>query len=288
MIEIINWSFVDSNLVEIFAEKNLQLILSNPISSQMDHMRPNLVIGLIESYKKNALRNFSNLALFEIGNVFLSDGQKSMIAGLRAGKNKEQNHYHEERESDIFDVKKDFFEVIEIFGLRAESLQISGLNPPKYYHPYRFAALKLGKNLIGYFGEIHPAIAVKFDLKNRLNVFEIFVDNLPITKKSLQRKAFISNDLPIVERDFAFLVDKNLAVVDLVKSISASNKEMICEVNIFDIFSGKNISEDKKSVALRIKIKPQDKTLTSEEIDDISKKVISSAIISCNAVLRDS
>ena len=285
MIETINWSFVDANLVEIFAEKNEKLILKNPISIELNHMRPNLMVGLLESYKRNSLRNFSDLSLFEIGNVFL-DGQKLMISGIRAGKNKEQNHYHDNRDFDVFDVKKDFLDVLEIFGLRAESLQMTNENAPKYYHPHRFAALKLGKNLIGYFGEIHPAIAKKFDLKNRVNAFEIFVDALPTQQKSSARKAFVINDLQAVERDFAFLVNKDQAIGDLVKTIANCDKQLIKEVNIFDIFSGKNIAEDKKSVALRVRIQPIEKTLTSEEIDMISKKIIEAVGKFYGATLR--
>jgi len=285
MIETINWSFVDANLVEIFAEKNEKLILKNPISIELNHMRPNLMIGLLESYKRNSLRNFSDLSLFEIGNIF-SDGQKLMISGIRAGQNKEQNHYHDSRDFDVFDVKKDFLDVLEIFGLRAESLQMTSENTPKYYHPHRFAALKLGKNLIGYFGEIHPAIAKKFDLKNRVNAFEIFVDALPTQQKTSARKAFVINDLQAVERDFAFLVNKDQAIGDLVKTIANCDKQLIKEVNIFDIFSGKNIAEDKKSVALRVRIQPIEKTLTSEEIDMISKKIIEAVGKFYGATLR--
>ncbi len=276
LIETISWSFVDSKLLEIFAEKNDQLILANPISSEMDHMRPNLAIGLLESYRKNSLRNISDLSLFEIGNVFVKEGQKQMISGLRAGKNRAQNHFHDERDFDVFDVKKDFFDVLEIFGLRAESLQTDSSQVLKYYHPHRFAALKLGKNLIGYFGEIHPAIAKKFDIKTRVNLFEIFADALPSQQKSSSRKAFVQNDFPIVERDFAFITDKNLAAGELIKTISNVDKQLIKEVEIFDIFSGKNIEEGKKSVALRVKIQHLEKTLTSEEIDAVSKKIIES------------
>jgi phenylalanyl-tRNA synthetase beta chain len=241
---------------------------------------------LLQSYKRNSLRNFSDLSLFEIGNVFL-DVQKLMISGIRAGKNKEQNHYHDSRDFDVFDVKKDFFDVLEIFGLRAENLQMNSENAPKYYHPHRFAALKLGKNLIGYFGEIHPAIAKKFDLKNRVNAFEIFVDSLPVQQKSNARKAFVINDLQVVERDFAFLVNKDQAIGDLLKTIANCDKQLIKEVNIFDIFSGKNIAEDKKSVALRVRIQPIAKTLTSEEIDMISKKIIDAVGKFYNATLRN-
>lgn len=285
LTEIISWSFVDSNLVEIFGEKNEKLILANPISEEMNHMRPSLVIGLLQSYQKNSVRNFSDLSLFEIGNVFVSDAQRPMISCLRAGKNKEQNHYHDERDFDVFDVKKDFLAIVEISGLRAESLQINSSDAPKYYHPHRSASLKLGKNIVGFFGELHPAVAKKFDIKTRVNLFEIFADTLPNQSKS-SRKAYVQNDLPLVERDFAFLTDKNLAVGDLIRTISSVDKQLIKEVSIFDIFSGNNIAPDKKSVALRVKIEPQEKTLTSEEIEVISKKIIEAVNKSHGASLR--
>jgi len=275
LIETISWSFVDEKIVEFFSEKNPNLILQNPISLELNYLRPTLAIGLITSYKKNYLRNFHNLALFEIGNIFETPtSQKTMISGLRAGKNKEQNHYHDERNVDFFDVKKDFFDAVEHFGIKPESLQISGDLPLKYYHPHRFACAKLGKNIVGYFGEIHPAISKFFDLKTRLYIFEIFVESLPVPTKSTSRKPYQSNDFPIVERDFAFVVDKNLMVGELIKSIQTVDKNLVKEVNIFDIFSGNNIEEGKKSVALRVKIQSSEKTLTSEEIENFSTKII--------------
>jgi phenylalanyl-tRNA synthetase beta chain len=285
MTEVINWSFTDAKLVKDFGEINEKLILQNPVNIELNHLRPSLIIGLIQSYEKNCLRNFSDLALFEIGNVFCAE-EKLMIAGLRAGKNKEPNHYHEVRDFDVFDVKKDFFAVAEIFGLRSESLQINTANAPKYYHPYRFASLKLGKNLIGYFGEIHPLIAKKFALKNRVNVFEIFVEAMPQSDKLHIRKPFIINDLPVVERDFAFLTDQDQAVGDIIKTITSCDKQAIKEVRIFDIFTGSNIPGDKKSVALRVKIQPAAKTLTSQEIEIISKKIIAAVFSAHGSVLR--
>jgi phenylalanyl-tRNA synthetase beta chain len=276
LTETISWSFVNSKLVEIFAEKIENLLLANPIASDMDHMRPTLAMGLIESYKKNYLRNIANLSLFEVGNVFDKSGQRTVIAGIRSGKNQEQDHYQSQRDFDVFDVKKDVAGLVETFGLRFENLQIDSSNPLKYYHPHRFAALKLGKNIVGYFGEIHPAILKKYDLKNRINIFEIFVDALPNSQKSISRKAYTANDFPVVERDFAFVADKNLAASDLIKVILGADKQLIKEVDIFDIFSGKNIEEGKKSVALRVKIQA-DKTLTSVEIDEISQKIIKAA-----------
>lgn len=291
MVETISWSFVDAKLVELFDEKKEQLLLANPISSEMDHMRSSLAIGLMQSYKKNYLRGVFDNSIFEIGNVFAVDAsnniiQKKNVSGLRAGKNQAPSHYKNERDFDVFDVKKDIVALIENFGLRFENLQISSENPPKYYHPYRFASLKLGKNIIGYFGEINPVITKKFDIKNRINIFELFTDNLPNAQKSGLKKAFIANDFPVVERDFAFLVDKNLAIGDLIKSVTNIDKNLIKEVSIFDIFAGKNIEEGKKSVALRVKMQHQEKTMSSEEIDAISNKLIDAVAKSFSATLR--
>ncbi len=290
MTENINWSFCDHNLVEVFTAINPQLMLVNPISADMDHMRPNLLIGLLKSYQKNYLRGFVNLSFFEIGKVFLAIDEKSqlqMISGLRAGQNKEKNHYNDQRNFDIFDVKKDIFDLLEIFGLKASSLQITNVDAPKYYHPHRSAVLKLGKNIIGYFGEIHPKITKLFDLKVTINAFEVFVDNLPMQNgaKASSKKLYIANDLQQVERDFAFLLDKNQQVGDLIKQIEAADKQLIKQVEIFDIYSGKNIAEEKKSIALRVVIQPLEKTLTSQEIDVISAKIIEAAA-KLGAVLR--
>ena len=290
MTETINWSFCDANLVDLFATKNEQLILANPISAELNHMRPTLAIGLLESYKRNYLRGFADLSLFEMGKIFSDTsekGQKMMISGIRAGKNKEQNHYNDQRDFDVFDVKKDLLEVIEIFGIRADSLQISNSEVAKYYHPHRCAALKLGKNIIGYFGEIHPKITKAFGIKTRVNAFEIFVDNLPNQQKAISRKAFTINDLQPVERDFAFLINKSDTINELTRTVQNCDKQLIKQVNIFDIYTGKNIAVDKKSVALRVVIQPIEKTFTSEEIDNISKKIIDTVCRAHQAILRD-
>lgn len=252
-------------------------------------MRPNLIIGLMNSYQKNYLRNFANLSLFEVGKTFAGtkeSEQKLMVAGIRAGKNKEQDHYQDQRDFDVFDVKKDFNDVVEIFGINGENLQIHDSNLPKYYHPGRSARLQLGKNLIGYFGEIHPKITKKFGIKTKVNAFEIIIDNLPQTSKSNTRKSFKINDLPIVERDLAFIMEQDQKIAELIRSVKSCDKELIKEVDIFDIYSGKNIEENKKSVALRVKIQASDKTLTSQEIDQISQKIIDQVKAKHNASLR--
>ncbi|NBX52949.1 MAG: phenylalanine--tRNA ligase subunit beta [Proteobacteria bacterium] len=288
LTETISWSFVDEKNIDFFCQKNPNLVLKNPISQELSLMRPNLIIGLLNSYQKNYLRNISNLSLFEIGNVFENqNSQKLMIAGLRTGKNSEPNHFGENRDYDFFDVKKDFYDIVDLSGIKPESLTISSDSAPKYYHPHRSASVKIGKNIIGYIGEINPQINKIFDLKNRLYTFEIFLDSLPNNSKNLVRKPFIANDLPIVERDFAFLVDKNILVGDLLKSISAIDKNFIKDIVIFDIYRGEKIDSSQKSVAVKVKIQPIEKTLTSSEIDSISAKIIENLSVNFKAKIRD-
>ena len=211
-----------------------------------------------------------------------------MISGLRAGKNEEQNHYATSRDFDIFDVKKDLFDVAEIFGLNPQNLQYDTNSQPQYYHPGRSTTLKLGKNIIGYFGEINPKITKKFGIKTRINCFELFVSNLPNKNKARKNKPLILNDLPQVERDFAFIVKEETKIGDLIKAISSTNKELIADISIFDIYQGDNIKDNHKSVALKVKLQPLNKTLTSEEIDAISQKIISKITNDFDAILRDS
>lgn len=288
-IETMSWSFVDEKLAKNFTTLQPSLILKNPISQEMNYMRPNLAIGLLNSYQKNYLRNTENLSLCEIGNIFLNhDQQTPAVAGLRVGKNFEQDHYQDQRDFDFYDVKKDLFETLETIGIKADSLQISTESPPSYYHPHRFANFKLGKNIIGYCGEIHPQISKIYNFKNKQYLFEIYLNSIQINiSKNVNKKTLTLNDFPLVERDYAFILDQNIMVGDLIKTIYSTDKNTIKNVNIFDIYQGKNIEDGKKSVALRVKIQSNEKTLTSEEIDIISKNIIDNIQQRYEARLRD-
>lgn len=293
MVENINWSFCDSKIAEDFTEINEELLISNPISESLNYMRPNLIIGLLQSYKKNYARGFQDGSFFEIGRAFSGveeNLQHNVVAGIFSGKNQDQSHYGDNRDFDIFDAKKKIFDIVSILGIKGDNLILDESNPKKYCHPYKFANLKLGKNIIAYFAELHPTIAKKFDIKGNVYIFEIFVDNL--AKKlienfgSVQKKSFEFNDLQPIYRDYAFVLDREQKIGDLIKVISGCDKKLIKKVDIFDIYQGENVSEDKKSVALRVKIQPNDKSLASEEIDQISNKIISEVFSKLSAVIR--
>ncbi len=294
--EIISWSFIDSKIAHYFTKINPKLIISNAISEEMDYMRPSLIPNLINVVKKNQSRGFINLALFEVGKVFLDtslEGQIDSVVALRIGKNKERNHYQDDRNVDVMDIKKDLFTALESFGINSKSVQILSFNNknndnlPDYYHPYKSAILKIGKNTIGYFGEIHPIINKKIGVKGRINVFELFINKLPIDNQKPKNKPFTKSDFQTVNRDFAFILDKKVQISDLIKLVKNTNQDLINEVNIFDIYSGENIEQNKKSIAFNVEIVPKLKTLTSAEIDEISNKIINIVRDKLSGILRD-
>jgi len=288
-VEAINYSFIDEKLSALFGDIKPELKLQNPIANQMNYMRPTLLIGLLQNVAKNQARGFGDLSLFETGRIFFGaqpNQQKNAVAGLRVGKNKQQNHYKDERSFDVFDVKKDLFDGLESLGFSVSSFQLVD-EAPNYYHPHRSKAVKLGKNIVGYFGELHPLIAKKLDVKNRVNIFEIFVEELPINLgKKTNKKAFSVSDFLPVNRDFAFVLEASTPVGDLLKTVAGVDKNLITEVNLFDIYHDQKLGENKKSIAFSIEIQPIEKTLTGEEIEVISGKVVQAVSEKFAGVLR--
>jgi phenylalanyl-tRNA synthetase beta chain len=291
--EIISWSFIDSKIANNFTTINDSLIVANAISEEMDYMRPSLLPGLISALKKNQLRGFGDLSLFEIGKIFLStevSDQIQSVCGVRVGKNKNKNHYKDDRDFDVMDSKKDLFAALEVLGVNSKSVQIiqSNSDLPSYYHPYRSALIKMGKNIIGSFGEIHPALSKKLSVKGKINAFELFINKLPTKKSKPQKKAFIKSDFQIVNRDFAFILDKEIKIADLIKLVKSADQELISQVSIFDIYQGDNIADDKKSIAFNVEMVPKLETLNSQQIDDISNKIINIVSEKLNGNIRNS
>ncbi|MCE2687163.1 MAG: phenylalanine--tRNA ligase subunit beta [Rickettsiales bacterium] len=290
MIETVNWSFIDEKTAENFGVKTTSLLLENPISSEMNYMRTTLAIGLLNSYQKNYLRNFVDLSIFEVGNVFLDEknyNNELMLAGLRVGGNNQINHFKEQRNFDVFDVKKDIFSIFEILGINQKNLTLDNTNVPPYFHPYRASAILLGKTVIGYFGELHPNINKLYDIKPKFNYFEVFLDKT--NYKNLQNKqvkAIKINDLQAIERDFAFIVDKSVAIGDVIRNIENVDKNYIKKVELFDIYQDQNLGEAIHSLAFKVLMQPVEKTFTSEDIEKISNQIIDSVVQNYSAKLR--
>lgn len=293
--ECITWSFMDENLADKFGANNTQnaarLKLVNAISTELVQMRPSILPNLIEAAGRNADKGFGNAALFEIGPVFKDvkpSAQPIMAVGIRYGAmgDKHWSGANAARAVDAYDAKADALKAIEAAGGLAGNLQVSR-DAPNYYHPGRSGSLRLGASVIGYFGEIHPALLDEMKISAPVVGFEIFIENIPEPKKK-------GTALPLVElsqfqpisRDFAFLADAKTEADAFIKAIKSVDRNLISNVEIFDIYTGKGIDTDKKSVAIAVTIQPKSATLTDAEIEGLSKKIIDTVIQKTGAILR--
>ena len=290
--ECVTWSFMNKELAERFGSNDNGLTLSNPISAEIDQMRPSILPNLIAAAAANQARGFGNAALCEVGPVFRSskaDGQDMMAAGIRSGANAQRSWSDNmsARHVDVYDAKADALAALEACGAPAANAQIRK-GASEYFHPGRSGVLALGKNILAQFGEIHPAILEEMDIKFPVVGFEVFLQNIPEPKKkSGTEKPFLQlAALQPLSRDFAFVVDENTNSEDIVRAAKSADKKMIAQAYVFDVYAGKGVEEGKKSLALNVTIQPQDKTLTDEEIEAISQDIIGAVNAKTGGVLR--
>lgn len=289
--EVVSWSFMDENLAKLFAPLNDNLRIQNPISSDLNYMRPTIIANLLTITAKNQARSIHNLALFEVGPTFSDtslSGEHSFCAGIITELKIDKNIHEKTRKVDIYDAKTTLSEIFAELGLGFAQMRLEPANTPQYYHPGRSAQIKLGKNILGSFGEIHPNIIKIFDLKGPVVAFEINLDNLPVTKHKFGRKPkFTSSNYQPVQRDFAFLIDKNQNVGEIQEFIKNLDRNLIQQVKLYDVYHGENIEPNKKSVALNVLLQSSTHTLTDEELKNMSDLIIKQTQTKYNASLRE-
>lgn len=295
MDEAVTWSFIPAAHAEIFGGGQAELKLANPISSDMSDMRPSLLPGLLAAAQRNADRGFPDVALFEVGQVFFGDGeqdQKVMVAGIRRGTASfDGAGRHWSGNSDavhVFDAKADAEAALTAIGVAPDKLMVF-TDAPSYYHPGRSGALKMGpKNTLAYFGEIHPQTLEDLDIEGPLVAFEMFVDAAPQPKKkpTKSKGAFVAPDLMPVRRDYAFVVDKDVPVEKLLRAARGADKALIVDVNLFDIYEGQGVPEGQRSLAIDVMLQPTKKTLTDEDIEAVSAKIVKAVEKATGGALR--
>jgi len=292
--EAVTWSFTDSKADTLFSELKKEIKLSNPISSDLDVLRSSLYSNLIISAKKNIHRNFEDLMMFEIGPVFKGNKpgeQSTMIGAIKTGKYSRKNWIEKERNFDVFDIKNDALRVLNEIGVDVSKISVSN-KTKKWYHPGRSGLLTLGSPNgpeLAYFGEIHPYIIKKLDLRtDNVLGFEIFLDNIPESRKKIReaKPQFVVSDYQKVARDFAFVIDEKYTSSEITRIVKKVDNVLIKDVKVFDVYQGEKIATGKKSIAFNVVLEPKDKTLSENDIDQISKKIILAVQESTDATLR--
>ena len=289
--EAVTFSFVSSAQAALFGEVTEELTLHNPISADLDVMRPSVLPALVTAAVRNTGRGFGDVALFEVGPQYSDDspdGQATVAAGLRAGQVVPRHWSESARGPDAFDAKGDALAVLEACGAPVANLQTTR-DAPAWYHPGRSGALRLGPNVLAQFGELHPRVLRALDLRGPAAAFEIFLDRIPAPKAKGSGKARPALDLsPFqpVERDFAFLVDAEVPAEKLLRAAKGADKALVADVALFDLYSGKGVEDGKKSLAIAVTLQPRERTRTDQEIDAVGAKIVAQVEKATGGVLR--
>ena len=284
--EAVTYSFVSPELQAILDPGQQTLPLANPISADMSVMRTRLLPGLVQALQHNLNRQQSRVKLFETGLCFVptDDGlaQTPHIAGIIAGSRFEEGLYTTAENLDFFDIKGDLEMILRLAGGSDFSFTRSS-NP--VLHPGQGADLTCGGKSIGYVGGLHPAVLKKLDINQPVFIFEMKTS--PILAAKLPKFNEMSR-FPSIRRDISISVDINLPVRDLVDSIYSIKNEILQEVFVFDVYTGKEVRNDRKSVALGLILQDFSRTLVDEDVENLVEKILVQLKEHYNADLRES
>lgn len=284
--ECVTYSFIDEAAATLFGGGTDAVRVENPISSEMTHLRPDLLPGLLAAASRNQARGFADLALFEMGPVFAGGEpgeQSTQLTGLLVGSTAPRDPFGSRRKVDLYDAKADAEAVLNAVGAPAKAQVNRKLDG--WWHPGRAGNIALGPNVLATFGEIHPRVLRDLDVKGPAVGFTIRIANIPFPKTgTATRPALEIAELQAVERDFAFVVDPRVEALTLVNAAQGADKALIERVIVFDQFTG--LEDGMKSIAISARLQPRDKTLTDAEIEAVSQKIIDKVKKATGGVLR--
>ncbi|NTF92300.1 phenylalanine--tRNA ligase subunit beta [Rhizobium rhizogenes] len=299
MLEAVTWSFISEDQAKLFGGGSNALKLANPIAADMSDMRPSLLPGLLSAAQRNADKGYGDVAIFEVSGTYENDrpeGQRRVAGGIRrgtatlagAGRMWSNAAKGGGKPVDVFDAKADALAVLEACGLPMGNIQIEQ-GGPAWYHPGRSGTIKMGpKVVLGYFGEFHPKTLEALDVAGALAGFEVYIDAMPEPKKKATRTkpALELSPFQAVKRDFAFVVDKSVEAGTIIRAATGADRKLITGVNVFDIFEGASLGEDKKSIAIEVQIQPAERTLTDEDFEALTQKIVANVTKTTGGVLR--
>ncbi len=288
--EAVTWSFVKESVARLFDGGQPDLRLVNPISADLDFMRPSILPNLIHAATRNENRGEGDGALFELGPQYRDDtptGQDLVAAGVRAGRTGPRHWSAPPRDVDVYDVKADAIAALGAAAAPVDKLQVT-TDAPSWYHPGASGTLRLGPNVLAWFGAVHPRILRALDAKAPVAAFELFLDRVPQprAKDGKKRPLLRASPYPAVERDFAFVVDADTPAERVVRAARGADKALVTDVAVFDVYAGGGIGEGKKSLAISVTLQSPARTLTDADIDAAAAKIVANVAKQTGGELR--
>ena len=277
LAEAINWSFISEK--EAASVGGGDWTLANPISEDLKVMRPSLLPGLLSATRRNMDRGAASVRLFEVGRRYFADKERATAGFLLVGEKTPRGWETGKAQAfSAFDAKAEVIALLAAAGAPVTNLQSFG-EASAAYHPGQSGTLRLGpKVVLAEFGVLHPSLAKQFGLTGTVVAGEIFLDAIPVKRKSgFMRAPYAPPALQAVKRDFAFVVDEAVEADALVRAVKGADKKAIVDARLFDVFVGPGVDEGRKSLAIEVTLQPGEKSFSQEELDAISAAVVKAA-----------
>jgi phenylalanyl-tRNA synthetase beta chain len=292
--EVINYSFTATGSADILClnENDVRrrfVRIANPLTEDQSIMRTTLIFGLLEVLKRNNNIGCADLKIVEQGRIFLADDnselpiEREKIAGLLTGSRYDNLWHFNDVLSDFYDLKGCIENILD--GLKVKQCLFQSAVDIPFLHPGRACRVFIGGDEAGILGEVHPDVLQKMDLNGRAMVFEIDVDTIVASMTGITRYKEYSS-FPAVMRDVAFLVDRELESHSILNLIRAGGEELLEAAGVFDVYDGKGIEADRKSLGLRFTYRSSNHTLTDEEVSLVHGKIIEEVIKLTGAKIR--
>ncbi|MBB2200322.1 phenylalanine--tRNA ligase subunit beta [Gluconacetobacter tumulisoli] len=284
LMETVGYSFVAQAAAARFGDVPEGLRLLNPIAADLDQMRPTPMVNLLSAIERNAARGYPDLGLFEVGPGFSADGQTQIATALYSGHTPRFPGRTAQAVS-LWDAKADAFAVLAALGAPVEGVQVTA-DAPGHYHPGRSGVIRQGPRVVlGYFGQMHPALLAGRGLDRPVVGFELFLDAIAEPKRRRRAAPDLSPFQP-VRRDFAFVVTRDVAADAVLRAARGAERTLISGISLFDVYEGDKVPEGHKSLGVEIVLQPAERSLTDAEIEAVSDKVVVAVSRACGAVLR--
>ncbi|PIQ44173.1 MAG: phenylalanine--tRNA ligase subunit beta [Gammaproteobacteria bacterium CG11_big_fil_rev_8_21_14_0_20_46_22] len=282
--EAITYSFIPKKLEEAFSTAR-PIELLNPISQDMAVMRSSLWPGLLQAASYNLKRQQQRVRLFEIGRCYAYDGEgfeeSLRVGGVIIGARYRENWCDDHSHVDFFDVKGDVESVLSHFGLSSVSVEKT---EHANLHPGQSAALCYRDHIVGHLGLLHPSLQKAAGLKVPAYVFEL---DVAMFRDVASREYAPVSKFPAVRRDLAFEVAQNVSASELVACIQTHSDHRLLDTLVFDVYTGDGVEKGQKSVAIGLIFQDSLKTLTDEDINNMTNTVVDALACEFAASLRD-
>lgn len=276
--EVKTYTLVSKEMADLYDNGRENAVLPNPMSSDKSVIRTTLIPSLLNVYNYNKKRKVKDICLYEISKTYDKDYQEiSLITGLVSG-DYASNGWSKSLKYDFYIVKGMIENILNYMGFKNRySFEISDAS---ILHPGVSANILLDRNKIGIIGRVHPTIC-----KDEVYVFELSMNALMSKIKPLKFKE--APKYPEMEKDMAFILDKNITAGEVMTTIKKAGGKLLDSVTVFDVYTGENVAEDKKSIAFSVKFMDTTRTLTEEEVMKTFNKIVNEVVNTHNALLRD-